>query len=114
MATGTIGTALFVATGTITAITNTVSANVIELKGTAISGTQGTGLVNLVADQSGVTIGTATTALGTINADMVLINGTAAAATATNAATNQPISIGRAMDEGGGTTPAGELTPVTL
>ena len=62
----TIGTVSFVATGTVTTITNAVTAtitgtpavDVVLAKGTALAGTQGTIIVNLVANQSAATIGT--------------------------------------------------------
>ena len=76
----TIGTVSFVATGTVTTLTNTVTAtivgtpavNAVQFLATAIVGTSGT-LTN---------IGTAGTALGTVSANLVAILATAAVATA--------------------------------
>lgn len=112
--TATVGTVAFVATGTVTTITNsvtagtalgTVKADVVLWLGTAAAGTQGTAIVNLVANQSTATIGTvaflatgtvttitnsvtAGTALGTVNANLVLWLGTAAAGTQGTAIVN--------------------------
>lgn len=85
----TVGTVTFVATGTITAVTGIVQADTTLLKGTAIAGTQGTLLVNLVANQAAATIGTVSfVATGTIttitnvaSANVVQVLGTAVTGT---------------------------------
>jgi hypothetical protein len=94
LSSGTVNTVLNSVTST---ITGTPDINVVLWKGTAVAGTQGTAIVNLVANQSTATIGTVlflssgtvntvlnsvtSTVIGTPAVDVVLWKGTAAAGT---------------------------------
>ena len=93
-ATATIGTVLFLATGTITTVTNSVTStitgtpvvDVVLWKGTAAAGTQGTAIVNLVANQSTATIGTVSfLASGTVNTILNSVTATVTGTPAVNA-----------------------------
>lgn len=90
-ATATIGTVIFLASGTVNTVLNSVTSTVIgtpavdavALKGTAIAGTQGTIFANLVPNQSTATIGTVTfLASGTVNTVLGTVAATVASLTA--------------------------------
>ena len=92
--TATIGTVLFLATGTITTVTNSVTStitgtpavDVVLWKGTGAAGTQGTAIVNLVANQAAVTIGTVSfLASGTVNTVLNSVTATVTGTPAVNA-----------------------------
>ena len=86
--TSTIGTVLVLINGTVSTVTGlgTLPVNVTQWKGTAVAGTDGTAIVNLVANQSTATIGTVSfLASGTVNTVLNSVTSTITGTPAVNA-----------------------------